>query len=592
MQQQENKPRSLYEAFDLYAIFLRASESEKRANATIAQLQTMLLRYLLPGWGFPKLKGSKITDFEKQVGLDNLKSIELKRLQEAPEILQQQLKQSNVSGGSERTQRYILNRFLAWCESQEWLTWISSEQAEVKPAKLSGSDKSIRTTNRKALTKYSLRATQKSQIPSHLQQELDEFYQFRISPATGLGDLPVKPITAKNDLTNIQLILGWLHHYKAVPLEDLSLQQLVPFVPLRSQADKKGREQIQATVEYTIQLVRAYIEWLQASSSSGGRESQSSRTAINIVQTWIAVAKFVYRFEMGNLQGSSFSDIPVVKALRHVRRTQRLIEEKPTVTTNEELSWVEFLQMVEVLRAECEVSQPSRTLTAIAQSYQRFLIFAFLAYLPPQQQIVYRELQFIPFHENQDNFQRKQQENSCLYQENETWWISLAVNKHKSKRFGGSITLKVPNLTYPGDRTFYEYLEAWLIGNIAKESLKSIPGGLRSSFHPSHSCVFTKHNGQPYQNSTEFRNIIKNASLRITGKVLTPHTVRRMFVSYVLQQGYSEPLIESLAELMGYSSESLRRIYACPRFDKTIKNEVSSLIEDWVQASLKPTNKE
>jgi hypothetical protein len=45
--------RTLSEAWLSYEAYVRSTLPPKKAETTIAQARTALLRYTLPGWGFP-----------------------------------------------------------------------------------------------------------------------------------------------------------------------------------------------------------------------------------------------------------------------------------------------------------------------------------------------------------------------------------------------------------------------------------------------------------------------------------------------------------------------------------------------------------
>lgn len=569
-----NQPRSVYEALNLYTIKIQASESEQKAYVTIAQIQSTLLRYILPAIGFPALKGRKITELEKQAGLERLKQVPLEKIQELPEALKRSFEKLSLSKGNQRIQRYTLNRFITWCQSQPW--WVNSAfQDSASRTERKEETEQIRTTTRRKQKPYGLRATKANQIPQQLQQELDEFYEFRINSPTQALVAAVKAETAKNDLKNIDLFLGWLHHYKLVTIDQLNLQKLAP------SAFKVTYEDVEQGDQVSLEgfgYIWDYIDWLQISNDSSGFEedSRSYYTIINILQTSIIVNKFLHYKKRQGVQKEEYENLTAVKAIRReIRKIRRIIQNEPHLTTNSEqnLDWIEFLQLVEALRLECGLSfldknlsrrnrpsQASRTVSAIALSLQRFLMVALFAYLPLRSRISYRYLKFFASDDSQVVLDYLSFDQGYLFLNDKIWWIKLFGSLLWFGEREGTPILKVPNLTYSDGTTFYDYLNAWLVHYSSSDG-HAETGGLRACFHPQHSYLFTKKNGQPYQNATEFANVLRNASYRITGKTVTPNSIKQIFEHYMQTQGYSETLLDSLATAIGQSREDLRKIY-------------------------------
>jgi hypothetical protein len=577
MARQATQPHSIYEALNLYTAEVRASEPESKAYATLAQTQSALLRYVLPAMGFPAPKGKKITELEKQSGLEALKQVPLEKLQEAPELLKRSFASVTLSKGNQRIQRHTLNRFLSWCKSQAWWV-IPASQGSTKKTEKQEKTKQILTTTRKKQKSYGLKATKGEQIPQNLQQELNSFYEFRINPPTEAHISSVKAETAKNDLKNIDLFFGWLHHHQMVPIDQLSLRK---FIPVWVGSAYENVEQGDRLVPEPLGDIQEYIDWLQAPNDTEdnfkNRGERSCHTIINVLQTSIAVTKFLHHQQNLNLLKIKYEDLPEVQALRQeIRKIHRSVRDKPSVThTLKQIpDWVEFLRLVEALRLECEPSfliknlyneehskHSSRTLSAIALSLQRFLMVAFYAYLPLRSRVTYRYLNFFTSTDPEEVMDYLILNEGYLFLYDNIWWIKLFGPFYGSDRRRKPPILKVPNLTYSDKTSFYDYLSAWLIHY--PDSTEGVEiGGLRACFAPQHSFVFTKKNGEFYEKPTDFTNVIRNASCRIIGKPVTPNAIRHMFTSYMQSQVYSEALIASLSDSIGYKNDDLRKIYS------------------------------
>lgn len=573
---QATQPHSIYEALKLYTAEVQASESESRAYTALAQIQTALLRYVLPAMGFPAPKGKKITELEKQSGLRTLKQTPLERLQEAPEILERLFASASLSKGNQRIQRHTLNRFVSWCHSQPWWA-ISASQKTVERTERKEKNKQSRPIRRKKKKSYGLRATKGNQIPQQLQQEINDFHEFRVNPPTQAPVSSVKAETAKNDLKNIDLFLGWLHHHKEMPIDQLNLRR---FIPEWVGSGYENVEQGDQLVPEPLGDIQEYIDWLQPNvfeDNVENRDRGSQYTVINVLQTSIAVTKFLFHKQNLSRLKINYENLPEIQALRQeIRKVRRSIQSEPPITheLKQLPDWAEFLRLVETLRLECEPSslikslhskerskQSSRTLSAIALSLQRFLMVAFYAYLPLRSRITYRYLKFFVSDDPREVMNYLILKDGYLFFYDGIWWIKLFGSLHESDKRKRPPVLKVPNLTYPDKTTFYDYLNAWLIDySCSKEDVEK--RGLRACFNPEHPFVFTKKNGESYENATDFTNVIRNAAYRIIGKPVTPNAIKSMFASYMQSQGYSEALISSLVNSTDYSNDELRRVYS------------------------------
>jgi hypothetical protein len=119
---------------------------------------------------------------------------------------------------------------------------------------------------------------------------------------------------------------------------------------------------------------------------------------------------------------------------------------------------------------------------------------------------------------------------SWLYRDQAQWWLKFVVRPHNPL----AAPWPVPNLAYADERHFYQYLEEWLLHYTYQDEQGhsvTLPG-LRSCFQPQHDYLFTMKQGQPYSQASAFMALLRNPAYRLTGKVLTPETVRRSFADY------------------------------------------------------------
>ncbi|MEP0879228.1 hypothetical protein NDA00_25870 [Funiculus sociatus GB2-M2] len=550
-----------------YEAQVRTTLPQKKADATWAQVRTALWRYTLPAWGLPLPQGQRLTQEEYEQGLDFLKQLPLERLKDAFEAQEGLFEQLDVAGNSRRNYRWALKSFIQWCQQQSWFeTEVKVEvEANVQPSasrkrQRKPSANEVRLTTRQARQPYRLPETERSEA---LQQELEKFSQFLTEPRPNNPDLQgVKPQTAKQYLNQVLRILGWLHAHQKVPLQEISLRRFVE-VSFDSVEREQNDLRSQANAEGIVEVVQAYLQWLRTPEREKLDERseaiQSPYTDIKVVNTWIVVAQFFYH-QSRTSEGKEVEKAKaVISALEEVRRgvTPSLKVHQPVSDPSKtQLEWYEFLDLVEKLRGQC-VSRfhqgtqskqsgttlgPQRSLTAISQSYQRFLLGAFLAYIPPQRSQVLRHLVISytlppkqPF-----KFQESFDWESILYQDQDMWWISILNGSKNGSKYRELSQLGfVPNLGYPEGRCFYQYLEEWLLHYVYKDSrgkTVEVPG-LRSCFKPHHSYLFTMKNGKPYEDSLAFSMLLRHPAYRLTEKAISFEVVRRTYSKYLEDDG-------------------------------------------------------
>ena len=603
---QPQPPRSLLDALLAYEAHVQSTMPLRQATAAWAQVRTALWRYTLPGWGLPSPQGQRLSPAEYEQGLQLLQQLPFERLQEAPGVQERLFEQLAVAGNSRRTYRWALQRLMAWCQQQGWLetALVAEPASRVRQHRRSAND--VRLTTRRARQPYRLVEAEQSET---LRQELALFVQF----LTGTGaeerdSMGVSAATAKQYLHQVERVLGWLHSEGGVPLQELSLWQLVV-----GSASSLGREQPvlppETETERVVALVQAHLEWLrtpQEEHLDGCSEAiQSPHTALKVINTWLAVVRFVYRQDSVAGEKEAEPAQVAIAALQKLRKAvQAELKNHQSVSDEwkKRLEWPEFLDLVEMLRGECipQLHQstqskqggltlaPPRSLTAIAQSYQQFLLAAFLAYMPPQRSNVLRQLTFSPLplpHRPAFDAQALDGEASVLYLDQDRWWIKLVNQKLKGQRVPDLVL--VPNLSYTDGRCFYWYLEEWLLHYAYQDErgkTVAVPG-LRSCFNPHHQRLFTLKKGEPYPNAMSFSSLLRFPAYRFIGKALDFRTVRGIYVAY-LNKEYSSltaanPVLDSENKLL---SRAFAGIYIEKEYDPAIEEEYDPA--DWSKAAV------
>jgi hypothetical protein len=405
-----------------------------------------------------------------------------------------------------------------------------------------------RVTQRRRLPCYGVTP---QQITPEMQTFLDDFLEFHRAEGKWAGRKVkgIRPGTA--DLWKQALLRMWGYRlkYDPIPPQNQACPELIIAFPVKSKyRQAKTYEELkmvevlaQEAAEETMEWVYRYIGWLR-------QERQISATMeANTYCALIAVAKFLHHGETDSLKVSDFQDIPLIQALRAASKKGRHSSKTPGSIDESKkwLDWPDFLQMVQQLKQECQTHYrhgERRSESAIAASVQRFLIVAFFAYLAPDRQRTYRELEvgrtLCRGHLKQGQF---------LADDEGGWWIHLEPEDYKTGETYGTQWQEVPEMLVP-------HLEEWL-------------NRWRAVFKPHHNFVFTQKNGKPYPNAGSFGSVLQQAARRLTGKAVTPHMLRHMLITYLKLNGASDAVMGSLAEAMHHSEEMQRRVYdrRCPQ---------------------------
>lgn len=401
-----------------------------------------------------------------------------------------------------------------------------------------------KTTNRVRQDDYALDA---GDLSSDLCTELDNLLDAMINPHAEIECFKEKVSlsTAMPRMGWIYRLLGCLHQVEKIHSEELRLTHLVSFTPKKTalrQAKSYDEARLieQATLqaaEDTKDTLTKVLRWLR-------KERQISPSSEKgIIEVFLVIAKLLYYKETNSLTAENYSDIPVVIMLRQELKEAKKRAENAPPAADESLKWLdwhELLACVHHLEEECQPIYScglKRTPTAIARSVQRYLLFAFLAYMPPDRQRTLRELEvgktLVRGTLSQDGVFEAREDGK--------WYIHLMKDGYKTGKAYGEQWLMVPDILYP-------YIEAWL-------------NQWRSKFSPNHNFVFTKENGKPYKKPSELSSIIRRATYRLTGKLTTSHLIRHMLITYMKRNGASDEVMRSLAEAMRHSTEMQSRIY-------------------------------
>jgi hypothetical protein len=352
------------------------------------------------------------------------------------------------------------------------------------------------TKRTRAAERYALR---EAELPPALAAELDALRDHHTKRFFGAQEEPIAAVTALKYRDHLRGALGWLHRERGVPLDRLSLRDVVP---------SPGREGVGPAFDYLL--------WLREARGVG------VRTEGLALRSLLAAAKFLHHGASAVRAGDGdkpYSDLDVVKELRALSSGARREGKTASRVSDESLKWLdwpEYLQVVRELRRECAAIAPDGSIrpdAAVAAALQRYLIFAILACVPDRQRTL-RELEI----------------GRTLVKEGDRWVIRHQAGDYKTGRaYGERPPLVLAPALYP---ELEAYLATW-----------------RAALGARHGRLFTQRNGEPLTDGALYK-IFWQACFRITGRRCNPHLVRDSIVTFLRGGNASERELEALALYM------------------------------------------
>jgi len=532
-------PKSFAEVYHLYEQDFKAKNVHAK-NDNLPLLRTGLFRYVLPKYGLPFPEGKKLTSVESKAAWKLMEQIPTHELKNALSYQDEVFTTLKCTLSIRRTYRMHLTKFILWNQQQFWwnLAVLATEKDREKRCPKMWNTRSItkdrpRVTERQVILgspnfKYALKL---SEILPDLQQELDLFLKFQTAlvGTRNRQDQALRPISAMAHVTGAKRILGWLHHYQGIPLEELSLKKLVAYSGLTP----KGKRD-EAQIEAVIELIDSHLEWLRES------RDVSPTTESKAVECLVAVAKFLYhkaskrrsRHQIADNQ-VGYKDIPIIEELRQLEGNIRARVNQTPRRSDESKKWLDwpvFLACVKRLVEECgerNACGKKRSLKAIAQSYQIALIFMLFSAFPDRGRTL-RELEL----------------GRTLFNRDGKWLIEHSAGDFKT---GDSFCKNGQKRVIELPESLYSFLTEWL------EKWRPI-------FNPKHGYFFTKVNGDPLD-ACALGSYFRHRSYRLTGQLFTPHMVRDSIVTYLKLSGAEDRVLAALAELMAHSQQTQAQIY-------------------------------
>jgi hypothetical protein len=547
--------------FNAYSQYLR----EEGKTAELGTAKTALVRFTVPGWSNVYPSGAKCTTDQMTQGLAFLSQVTAQQFKEALSVQEAVFEHLQIEKSHRRRNRSPLNKMVAWAETQGYF---DSNKPEGKTAQTEGEvpfrlnaprgqarqrAKDIRLRSTLKREDYALGSRPGDYVNSALQEQLNDWVAY-LSKKN-------RPPTIEKDLKQIQRLLGWLHREKGIPLETLSLENVVHFSPvkprvedyLKTRGKDKGivdrqryadakftfEETAKGLADKTVERIKEYLTWR---GNHPGTDAIASTAVIN-------VAKFLYRHETE--EKKTFGDIIVIKELRELQNGHsELRKSTPQAIPHSEKSipWQDALKVLRAVQREADLRtgiSRGRPLaeTTIARHIQRLLILLLFMASPPDRSRTIRELEVGRTLMFGQEINGKFTPAARVKNPDEAEWLLhlLPADTKTGNTYGESWDRlpDTPEGFLADGKTLYSYLDLWL-------------NQYRAVFKPDHNCLLTKEEGKPLDAQSMYDRV-REVFFKHTGVPVTPKELRKMYVTYLKDLGATEAELEAAAARMRHS---------------------------------------
>ncbi|MBW4549228.1 MAG: hypothetical protein KME25_33205 [Symplocastrum torsivum CPER-KK1] len=320
------------------------------------------------------------------------------------------------------------------------------------------------------------------------------------------------------------------------------------------------------------------------------------------------------------------------------------VEGKTVLTTVRE-------QILEPLRQECRCRYGNgkpRGDSALATSFQRYLAWSLLADMPARRQEEYRSLKIslscpierpkevplnglyhpLPPERKRERLYDGTLDDNYLYKtyvhkgksyKNGVW--ILDIQDYKTLEIHSPQSIVVPNRQFADGTCLYDYIERYLYGWWTPGGRKNqffydwwqpellgcrgrwITLG-RAEFNPRDVCCLQDKTESDFWswgylfvqpkvglplNGSKFGALVEVPAHRLSGKYISPHTMRSIWATWAFQVGLSDQQKESLAYAMGHTLRTLKKMYErCTPNEKRrpIEEAIDELLFETLQSNL------
>lgn len=539
---------SFYQVVERYSTDAANHNKLKAAQ----EFQSLMIRYIVPCWGGNKPKGARATAKEINQSLDFLKTIPSTRIEELESTAYKAWEEEGLSKERIRKFRYNLNQFLEFAQKGKYYQVSTSRSIppyipiHASPGEARADWHGCRAEHGKTKKPpYALGAKcfKDDYFNRKLKTDLEDYEKYRASFT--------RPKTVKEEMVKIKQMLGWIHRFYGISLKNLRLFSLIQYSQLTTSLSECGgdwqkfllrklelKEFAKEDAQKNMTMINAYMDFL---------DNHTPFSKITYLDVLLSIARFTYRQEIGSDDFPEDKDIPIIRNISKLKlelRKQAAQQEPPVPHEAKSVPWEVALKVLEKLRLLYEqkytfdrhtqkLTTNKRTIYALATDLQNFLSVAITMARPPLRSSNYCDLEMgrsllYGLYDNGRFIPRDELSDPSLGK----WYIYIIESKSKIKKeYLGEIL----NLEFPDGKTLYGYINEWL--NWGRES----HGKVKHNFF-FRGCA----NLQPIDYN-EWRNRFVYAFNRHANVPVTPHELRKMYVTFMKRKQANEAILDGAA---------------------------------------------
>ncbi len=480
--------QKVFEIYNSYCQHLQTSGK----NSQIQPLQSIIVRYFVPVCG---PHGERANDAESQNGINYLKQISLEQLFNALELVESHFEILGTEIQKRYEPRSRLKAWIDWAKDQGYFKTIEQIQ-KPKPIFNTFRKKGLPTRkknpgmelHRKRCPVHTLCAREfpDDYINEDLQQQIEAYKAWRLSNN-------VRPGGLATELSQILQLLGWIHRYEGIPLNELSFENVIAKSKLLFllkdypnhhdylYEQDKGIQLAREQAEIDKKRVQRYLIFV-------GKHPESQKKRLSII---IAISKFIYRDLINTDDFPDERSIPVIRRLLviHVHLNKESKSVNQSVSYHEtSVQWSTAITVMEKQRLRAEQAiiyiknegcregydeRPRRN-TSLANELQRFLSIAFCLLVPSRSRTFYNLRIGETFKEGiltEKNFLSVEEmkksgiwsnDSSCkFYIHHQTEDYKTGKTMAPALKNNGGWWVEIPNIEF-GDKCLYDYIRRWL----------------------------------------------------------------------------------------------------------------------------------
>jgi hypothetical protein len=406
----DNSIKSMLDLHELFCDDIRNRYPKKRANQIISEVESGLIRLVLPTVGFNLPQGqTKITKSIKCQARDFMAKFSISRLPKAVTRFEAYLPEAPVTESSRNTYGNRVRQWFVWAgQTRYWPGAPMSSEMAAQCAPLSlhghGSITTVKLTQRRGIYRtYGLKVEEMNPALRQWYEDACTFLSRTNQPGRPFG--PIAPYTLRCYSLTWRLILGWQHRYNGVPLEALGPQHIFPMVDLdeleqmtpaqQAKCWRKAQRELETIIcgyrDFLIQEMQAF------SPHTWHLKLVHTMAAGRVLYAdWVTVADDYEQLPLFKTIRAAYGEIQ--EAVNERQRSMDvacLAQKWPHVPEGSTALEVFQQGVTEPMRLDCRPRTYSRKLRSprrIAHRFQQFLRVAYMSWIPPLRQQVDRSL--------------------------------------------------------------------------------------------------------------------------------------------------------------------------------------------------------